>query len=79
MKIIAYESAEAPAHLRWLARFLEGSYLQPVGFFGKTEEEARTKARVFWDNEQAKIIAKGVKRQTPRKPSAPAIEDVDVV
>jgi hypothetical protein len=69
MKIIAYECQDAPTPLRWLAVYLQDGAILPVRFIGPTQDGVTAAAQTFWDQEQQRIIDKGVKRQS-RKPRA---------
>lgn len=85
MRIIAYESADAPPHLRWMAVFVAPVHVPkkgmrddilPVRHVGPTEEGVRAAAQNFWDEESAKR-AEPTKRKS--KAVAAPIEDVDVI
>lgn len=66
MKIIVYESAEAPPHMRACAMFVEGGKVLPVVHYGSTPDGVRTRAQAFWEAEQEKIIQRGIKRERRR-------------
>lgn len=61
MRVVAYESKDAPPNSRWIARCMVDRGFIPVFYTSTTEEGARGKAQAAWDAEVAKNQARNKK------------------
>lgn len=63
MKIITYKSENAPASIRWCAKWLSGKNLLPIAFTAPTEQEAIGKAERWWAEGEEKRAKAAQKRK----------------
>ena len=81
MKIVTWQSADAPEKHRWLARFRAGKGFTTAFATAPTREAVIAKAQAFWDSEIARL-APAAKKPAAAKgicsADAPASIDTEI-
>ena len=84
MRIVSYQSADAPPKIAGLARIILPDHsFHPVVIHAPTEAEARARAQAWWDSQVAAERAKKPKGRQRKVPeavaAAPVISDADAI
>ena len=82
MRIVSYQSADAPPKIAGLARIILPDHsFHPVVIHAPTEAEARARAQAWWDAQVAAEAAKKPRGRQRKAPvaDAPVISDADAI
>ena len=71
MHVLTYNSTNAPPKMSWLAQIITADGVHPIYFHGLTEDDVRTRAQTWWDEQLNKVD----KRRGPKKAKVAATVD----